>query len=137
MDWSLLYCDNWILDFTSSWIDPWFLSTPNSEQPLFYPQELGPARNVLWVCKKNLQNKSNLMVKNSFIGQVACCNNRSQSSSPRQPHSQPDPVLNTVIVITVCWKPIKSKEKKKYSFMDSSSGSIRIKYKNKCTRIIL
>ena len=35
------------------------------------------------------------------VGLVACCNYRSRSSSPRQPHSQPDPVLNTVIELNV------------------------------------
>ena len=45
------------------------------------------------------------------VGQVACCNNRSQSSSPRQPHSQPDPALNNAIVLCVK-KPIQ----KTYSF---------------------
>ena len=33
------------------------------------------------------------------VGLVACCNYRSRSSSPRRPHSQPDPVLNTIIVL--------------------------------------
>ena len=45
---------------------------------------------------------------------VACCNYR--SSSPRQLHSHPDSVLNTVIVLNVIKKPNKkslNKEKEK------------------------
>ena len=40
-------------------------------------------------------------------GQVACCNIKRQSSSPSQRSTQPDPVLNAVIVLKCVKNPIK------------------------------
>ena len=59
-------------------------------------------------------------------GQVASCNNNSWSSSPRSP-MQPEPVLNTVIVLNVL-KPKTTffTEYKKFGFTDSN------KYKYSC-----
>ena len=41
------------------------------------------------------------------VGLVAYCNHRSQSSSPRQLHFQPDPVLITIMILNLI-KPIKN-----------------------------
>ena len=41
-------------------------------------------------------------------GPFPCCNNRRLSSSPSQRSSQPDPVLNIVIVLKMCKSPIKT-----------------------------
>ena len=56
------------------------------------------------------------------VGQVASCNDRSRSSSPSQRlPTLPDPVLNTVIVLKMCWKTQLKKSVKKYSVIHPQS----------------